>query len=117
MNPSAGRGRTRKLLPRLTDAFAATGLDVEVCVSVDLDDAVRLAREAVDIALDTDFLNDQGDAFFDFGEVLALSGDEAGSAEAYARALECYERKGNVVSAERTRGAARQPRGGHLLTD
>jgi diacylglycerol kinase (ATP) len=48
VNPSAGRGRTRKLLPRLTDAFARTGLDVDVCVSVDLDDAVRLAREAFD---------------------------------------------------------------------
>jgi diacylglycerol kinase (ATP) len=46
VNPSAGRGRTRKLLPRLTDAFAGTGLDVDVRVSVDLDDAVRLAREA-----------------------------------------------------------------------
>jgi diacylglycerol kinase (ATP) len=48
VNPSAGRGRTRKLLPRLTDAFAGTGLDVDVCVSVDLDDAVRLAREGID---------------------------------------------------------------------
>ncbi|HEY3096446.1 MAG TPA: diacylglycerol kinase family protein [Acidimicrobiia bacterium] len=46
VNPSAGRGRTRKLLPRLTDAFAATGLDIDVRVSVDLDDAIRLAREA-----------------------------------------------------------------------
>jgi diacylglycerol kinase (ATP) len=48
VNPSAGRGRTRKLLPRLTDAFAATGLDIDVRVSVDLDDAVRLARQAFD---------------------------------------------------------------------
>jgi diacylglycerol kinase (ATP) len=48
VNPSAGRGRTRKLLPRLTDAFAATGLDIDVCVSADLDDAIRLAREAFD---------------------------------------------------------------------
>jgi diacylglycerol kinase (ATP) len=48
VNPSAGRGRTRKLLPRLTDAFARTGLDVDMRVSVDLDDAVRLAREAFD---------------------------------------------------------------------
>jgi diacylglycerol kinase (ATP) len=48
VNPSAGRGRTRKLLPRLTDAFAATGLDTDVRVSADLDDAVRLAREAFD---------------------------------------------------------------------
>lgn len=48
VNPSAGRGRTRKLLPRLTEAFASTGLDVDVRVSADLDDAVRLAREAFD---------------------------------------------------------------------
>lgn len=46
MNPSAGRGRTRKLLPRLTDAFARTGLDIDVHVSVDLDGAVRHARDA-----------------------------------------------------------------------
>lgn len=49
--------------------------------------AVDLAREAVAIALETDMLNDQGDAFADLGEVLALAGDPAGAAEAYARAL------------------------------
>jgi len=48
VNPSAGRGRTRKLLPRLTEALATTGLDVDVCVSDDLDDAIRLARKAFD---------------------------------------------------------------------
>src|SRR6266542_6864062 len=48
VNPTAGRGRTRKLLPRLTEALATTGLDVDVCVSDDLDDAVRLAKEAFD---------------------------------------------------------------------
>jgi ABC-type sugar transport system substrate-binding protein len=48
VNPTAGRGRTRKLLPRLTDAFAGTDLDVDVRVSEDLDDAVRLARAAFD---------------------------------------------------------------------
>jgi diacylglycerol kinase (ATP) len=48
VNPSAGRGRTRKLLPHITDAFAGTGLDVDICVSVDLGDAVRLAREGFD---------------------------------------------------------------------
>ena len=48
VNPSAGRGRTRKLLPRLTEGFARTGLDVDVCVSADLEDAVHLAREAFD---------------------------------------------------------------------
>jgi diacylglycerol kinase (ATP) len=48
VNPSAGRGRTRKLLPRLTDAFADTDLDVDVRVSEDLDDAISIARGAFD---------------------------------------------------------------------
>jgi diacylglycerol kinase (ATP) len=48
VNPTAGRGRTRKLLPRLTDAFAGVDLDVDVRVSEDLDDAIRIARRAFD---------------------------------------------------------------------
>ncbi|MGH8984264.1 MAG: diacylglycerol/lipid kinase family protein [Acidimicrobiia bacterium] len=48
VNPSAGRGRTRKLLPRLTAALARADLDVEVVVSSDLDDARKLARVALD---------------------------------------------------------------------
>jgi|SRR5579859_371756 len=70
--------------------------------------AKQLAREAVEIALDTDMLNEQGDAYFDLGEVLVLAGDPAGAAEAYGQALDCYERKGNVVLAERTRTAVEQ---------
>ena len=42
VNPTAGRGRTRKLLPRLVDALAGTDLDVDVRVSEDLDDAIRI---------------------------------------------------------------------------
>src|SRR6266508_1667652 len=48
VNPSAGRGRTRKLLPRLTDAFRHTGADIEVAVSTDIDDARATARRAFD---------------------------------------------------------------------
>ena len=48
VNPSAGRGRTRKLLPRLTDALERTGLDLEIAVSSDFDDARALARAALD---------------------------------------------------------------------
>lgn len=66
-------------------------------------EAVRLARAAVEIARATDMLNQQGDAYFDLGEVLALAGDAAGAAGAYEHALDCYERKGNLVMAERTR--------------
>ncbi|MBA2327292.1 MAG: diacylglycerol kinase family lipid kinase, partial [Actinobacteria bacterium] len=46
VNPSAGRGRTRKLLPRLTDAFER--VDVDVSVSTDFDDARATARRAFD---------------------------------------------------------------------
>jgi diacylglycerol kinase (ATP) len=48
VNPSAGRGRTRKLLPRLTDALDRADLDVEISVSTDLEDARKLARTALD---------------------------------------------------------------------
>jgi diacylglycerol kinase (ATP) len=48
VNPTAGRGRTRKLLPRLTDALVGGDLDVDVRVSEDLDDAMRIARDAFD---------------------------------------------------------------------
>ncbi|HJQ49794.1 MAG TPA: adenylate/guanylate cyclase domain-containing protein [Gaiellaceae bacterium] len=70
----------------------------------DSDAAVRLARGAVEIALTTEMLNERGDAYADLGEVLALAGDTAGAREAYECALDCYERKGNIVSAGRTRG-------------
>ena len=69
----------------------------------DVEAAVGLAREAVDISVATEMLNEQGDSFADLGAVLTLAGDTAGAAEAYERALDCYERKGNVVSAGRTR--------------
>jgi diacylglycerol kinase (ATP) len=48
VNPTAGKGRTRKLLPQLREAFAACPLDVDVRVSADGSDAVRLAHEALD---------------------------------------------------------------------
>jgi hypothetical protein len=66
-------------------------------------EAVRLAREAVAIGATTDHLNAQGDANADLGEVLLLSGktDEAGAA--LEQALKRYERKGNLVMAQRMR--------------
>ena len=65
--------------------------------------AVALAEEAVVLAADTDYLNMQGDARKDLAEVLSLAGRN-GEAESRSReALELYERKGNIVSAERVR--------------
>jgi ATP/maltotriose-dependent transcriptional regulator MalT len=61
----------------------------------------RLAREAVALAEETDMLNAHARALIDLAEVLALAGQD-GRAE-LERALALYERKGNLVMAERTR--------------
>jgi class 3 adenylate cyclase/tetratricopeptide (TPR) repeat protein len=66
-------------------------------------EAERLAREAVVIGGETDLLDAQGDAYADLAEVLALAGRAKEAAEALEQALARYERKGNIVMAERTR--------------
>jgi predicted Zn-dependent protease len=49
----------------------------------------------------TDFLDGQGDTNADLGEVLLLAGKREEAIAALDEALERYERKGNLVSAER----------------
>jgi class 3 adenylate cyclase/tetratricopeptide (TPR) repeat protein len=69
----------------------------------ELEEGERIAREAVAIIERTDEIDHQGQGWFDLAEVLELAGkgDEARTAleEAVAR----FERKGNVVMAERVR--------------
>jgi len=64
-------------------------------------EAESLAREAVAIGEDTDMLDAQGDAYADHAEVLLLGGKPSEAAAALEGALERYERKGNLVSAQR----------------
>ena len=66
-------------------------------------EAERLAREAVAIGEGTDALNWQGDAYADLAEVLLLGGKAEEAAAALERALDRYERKGNLVMAQRMR--------------
>jgi class 3 adenylate cyclase/tetratricopeptide (TPR) repeat protein len=66
-------------------------------------DAERLAREAVAIGEGSAWLNGQGDAYSDLAEVLAFAGRQEEAAEALERAVTRYERKGNLVMAERVR--------------
>ena len=66
-------------------------------------DAETLAREAVAICETTDLLDQQGDVYSDLAEVLRLAGDHGGAAAAFDEALARYERKGNLVAAQRTR--------------
>ena len=67
----------------------------------DFEEGERLAREAVALGAETDMLNMHAGALVDLAEVLALAGqDGRGELE---QALALYERKGNLVMAERTR--------------
>jgi len=67
-------------------------------------EAQRIAREAVAIGANTDLLDMQGNAYADLAEVLALGGSSDGAAAALEQALERYERKENLIMAERARG-------------
>jgi tetratricopeptide (TPR) repeat protein len=62
-----------------------------------------LARELVADLSPTDWLNWRGDALLDLGEVLRLAGRSVEARKIVEEARSLYERKGNVVSAERAR--------------
>jgi tetratricopeptide (TPR) repeat protein len=84
----------------------ATWRQVQALVHANRDQveqAEALVREAVEIIEATDGLNYQGDAFCDLAEVLRAAGRTDEATAALEQALERYERKGNVVMAERTR--------------
>ncbi len=67
------------------------------------DEAERLAAESVALAEPTDMINMQADALVDLAEVLRLAGRAEAAAPTVSRAIELYERKGNLVSARRAR--------------
>jgi tetratricopeptide (TPR) repeat protein len=69
------------------------------------EEAERLARAAVEVAFETDFLSFQGLALEDLAEVLLLGGQPQEAEAALREAIDVFERKGNVVSAARC-GAA-----------
>ncbi len=73
------------------------------------EEAERLAREVVQMAEGTDWLNYRGDAFTDLAEVLRLIGRPRAAADALRAAEERYEQKGNVVSAARARAQREKP--------
>jgi class 3 adenylate cyclase len=66
-------------------------------------DAERLAREAVGIFEKTDDLTHQGDALDDLATVLSAAGRTEEARWALEQALDRYERKKNLVMAERIR--------------
>ncbi len=78
-----------------------------------VEDAVRLAREAVAIAEPTDFLFMQAFVHEVLGEVLTIAGRPAEAAEAFARAGALCEQKGFVVGARRARSQWERAKAAH----
>jgi class 3 adenylate cyclase/tetratricopeptide (TPR) repeat protein len=68
-----------------------------------LEEAERLATEAVDLSADSDMLAMQAGALLDLAEVLRLAGRDGEAAPLARRALALAERKGHVVAAARAR--------------
>jgi len=75
------------------------------------DDAEALARQAVELGRQSDYLNAHADALMDLAEVLALARRSADAADAVADALRLFEQKGNLVAAERARARLDELRG------
>jgi class 3 adenylate cyclase/tetratricopeptide (TPR) repeat protein len=69
----------------------------------DIGAAAKLSAQAVAIASKTDWLNDRADAMLVHAEVLRSCGDQSGADTARSTAMDLYERKGNVLAAERAR--------------
>jgi tetratricopeptide (TPR) repeat protein len=85
-----------------------------------LDEGERIVRDAVDIIGRTDALDYQGNAFMDLAEVLSLEGRTEEAAMAIMEAVQLFEAKGNIVSAEHSRGvlaAALVPQGDEPISD
>jgi tetratricopeptide (TPR) repeat protein len=66
-------------------------------------DAERLAREAAALADEIDMIDAQGMAYADLAEVLSLGGKPDEAAAALEQALDRFDRKGNLVMAQRVR--------------
>jgi len=67
------------------------------------DEAERIAREALALADETDYLQTRADARIGLAEVLSLAAQPGEAARALAEASELYEGKGIVILATRTR--------------
>jgi tetratricopeptide (TPR) repeat protein len=67
------------------------------------EEAEALAREAVELAQKTDFVNHRADALLDLAQVLKASGRVDEAVTSASEALRLYQLKGNRVSASATR--------------
>ena len=76
----------------------------KVCASRgSLADAERLAREAIDIAARTGFLEMHADALLALADTLGSANRPKEARASVEEAIALYARKGNLVAAERAR--------------
>jgi ATP/maltotriose-dependent transcriptional regulator MalT len=68
------------------------------------DEAERIAREAADLAADTDALNMRAHALMSLAQVFAAAGRADEAAAGVDEAVGLYESKGNVAAAKTARG-------------
>ena len=68
-----------------------------------LDEAERLAHDAVNRSERSDFLNWRGDVLVDLAEVLRTAGKRDEACAAVEQAVALYDQKGNVVAAAAAR--------------
>jgi class 3 adenylate cyclase/tetratricopeptide (TPR) repeat protein len=112
-----GRGHeARPLVDRAFDNLLADDADGQIGLrrvrarllaeQGDLDEAERVAREAVARAEATDYLTVRGLALNDLAEVLTLAGRPGEAADAFEQAAATFDRKGSVVFASRARARA-----------
>jgi tetratricopeptide (TPR) repeat protein len=88
----------------LDAAFVSHYVHAKVLARVGaVDEAERLAGEALNLVARTDALNRHGDSLLALAEILRLQDRENEADEQIRRALRLYEQKGNVVSAERAK--------------
>jgi hypothetical protein len=82
---------------RAADAAVKTGVGL-------LPEAEEIAREAVLLAGKTDMLNRQGQTLLVLAEVRRLRDDDEQAVHHVEHAMRLFERKGNVVAAQRALG-------------
>ena len=78
----------------------------------ELERAEQLGLEAVEFASTTDFLDSHADALMNLAELRLRTGRQHEAAGRMEEALQLYEQKGNVLSAERARSRLREIEGG-----
>ena len=99
-NLSEERGASDDMATRIT----SRGVRARVAARrAEWKEAEALAREAASLSLTTDFLDLRGEAQMDLAEVLRLAGRAEEAERALDAAVQEFEAKGNVVSADRAR--------------